>query len=336
MADEHKGWLDGAAADRLLRGETAGPAQGDDRRARAEAARLRAALDALAPPRHAGGELPGEAAALAAFRAARGPAPTRDLPAGDARAHEPLIDLAPVPPVRIPAQRRSSTPVRFGLAAALAGVAVGGFAAVAGSGLLDRGAHHTAGPAPAVSVSADTDQPPAGDTAGPTLIPQPLLTPQYGGGASGSPEAFAPSGTGASRIPGEEIRITPGTGSGAASVSEAPPATAGTDGSRDKSIDRQGITGGKDQDQQQEKDKDAQARPAELCRDYKSGKITDSRRERLVKLAGALAKVSRFCDTQLDGSPRGTAPQGGSADQGSAVISPSPVTQSGGLGFRTR
>ncbi|UQX02645.1 hypothetical protein [Streptomyces sp. RerS4] len=82
MADEHNGWLDAAAADRLLRGEPAGPVGPDaDPRARAAAARLRAALDTLTPPRSAGAaELPGEAAALAAFRAARGTAPT-PLPA---------------------------------------------------------------------------------------------------------------------------------------------------------------------------------------------------------------------------------------------------------------
>ncbi|MBT2544555.1 hypothetical protein J7E99_28610, partial [Streptomyces sp. ISL-44] len=76
MADERDRWLDRAAADKLLRGEPVepvGPAA--DPRARREAARLRAALDSLAqtaPAASAAGELPGEAAAVAAFRAAHG------------------------------------------------------------------------------------------------------------------------------------------------------------------------------------------------------------------------------------------------------------------------
>ncbi|MFD4049993.1 hypothetical protein ACFWSF_31295, partial [Streptomyces sp. NPDC058611] len=72
MADERNRWLDRAAADRLLRGEPAEPVgPSADPRARGEAARLRAALDALAERPAARGELPGEAAAVAAFRTAQ-------------------------------------------------------------------------------------------------------------------------------------------------------------------------------------------------------------------------------------------------------------------------
>ncbi|MCX5376365.1 hypothetical protein [Streptomyces sp. NBC_00091] len=116
MADEHNAWLDRATADELLRGGVPGPdGPGADPRARAEAARLRAALDALAPPRPTGAELPGEEAALAAFRAARAKAPATAAAAGFGApaaggAHEPLVDLAPVPAVRIPAQRRPARP----------------------------------------------------------------------------------------------------------------------------------------------------------------------------------------------------------------------------------
>ncbi|RSS64902.1 hypothetical protein EF918_30050, partial [Streptomyces sp. WAC06614] len=71
MADEGNSWLDTAAAENLLRGDPAGPVA--DPRARADAARLRGALDSLTPrtPPEGGPELPGEAAAVAAFRAAR-------------------------------------------------------------------------------------------------------------------------------------------------------------------------------------------------------------------------------------------------------------------------
>ncbi|MFB0630054.1 hypothetical protein ACEPPI_22215, partial [Streptomyces sp. AB3(2024)] len=65
MADEHNAWLDKAAADELLCPGTGPVASGADPRARAEAARLRAALDALTPSRPGVGELPGEAAAVA-------------------------------------------------------------------------------------------------------------------------------------------------------------------------------------------------------------------------------------------------------------------------------
>lgn len=200
MADERNRWLDRAAAERLLRGEPpVGPDA--DEQARADAARLRAALAALAPA-PAGRELPGEAAALAAFRTFHAaPARLTDVdPHAAADAREPLIDLSPAPLVRTPAQRRRSAPLRFGLAAALASVAVGGLAAAA-SGLLDGSTHDSAAPGPAVSVSADADPTPSGDVTAPTPGPQP--TPLR------DREGAAPS-PGASRLPGTEGRKDPG------------------------------------------------------------------------------------------------------------------------------
>ncbi|MFD8982340.1 hypothetical protein [Streptomyces sp. NPDC059564] len=341
MADEHNAWLDKATAEELLRAGTSPVAPGADPWARAEAARLRAVLDALTPPRTAAGagELPGEAAALAAFRAARAAAPGA-VPAGVPEAEgaaaaggarEPLVDIAPIPPVRIPAQRRGSGPARFGLAAALAGVAVGGIAAAAAGGLLDRVTHHTAGPAPAVSISADGDPAPAADTAGPTLVPQLRPTPQRGGADPATP------GPGFSQVPGTETRTIPGFPAG--SLSAPPPGTAttgagfggtGTDGGRDKSTDKQsGGTVGRDHD------KDAQIKPADLCQDYRSGRLNDDRRERLSKIAGAPAKIARFCETLLDGVRDGM-PQSGSVDPGSAILQSPTVKPGGALGFRTR
>ncbi|NEC69074.1 hypothetical protein G3I41_31500, partial [Streptomyces sp. SID9727] len=67
MADEQDAWLDKEAAEKLLRGEPVDPAEG---RPRQDAERLATALDAVArTARPATGPLPGEAAALAAFRA---------------------------------------------------------------------------------------------------------------------------------------------------------------------------------------------------------------------------------------------------------------------------
>ncbi|MER6694839.1 hypothetical protein ABT329_38990, partial [Streptomyces minutiscleroticus] len=69
MADEQDKWLNREAAERLLRGE---PLECADAAVRARADRLAGTLRALAagtPP--TGPELPGEAAAVAAFRQAR-------------------------------------------------------------------------------------------------------------------------------------------------------------------------------------------------------------------------------------------------------------------------
>ncbi|GLX18005.1 hypothetical protein [Streptomyces lavendulae] len=344
MADEHNAWLDRATADELLRGGTPGPVgSGADPRARAEAARMRAALDALAP-RSAGGELPGEEAALAAFRAARAEAPAPAAPASAAAAapagpgvpgadREPVVDLAPIPPIRIPAQRRPVTAARFGLAAALASVAVGGIAAVAGTGLLDRAAHLTAGPAPAVSVSADSDPAPAGDTAGATLVPQLRPTPSLGvDGFSRGPDASPTPGTGMRTLPdvAPSLPVPPGTAGAGGGGGGA----AGTDGTRDKNADGGGATADSGMNQGIEAEK---PRPEDLCRANKAKKLTDDRREYLSKLAGGAAKVQRFCATLLDGATKGTVPRSG-ADQGSAplpVPSMTPLT-SGGLGFRIR
>lgn len=341
MADEHNAWLDRATADELLRGGTPGPVgSGADPRARAEAARMRAALDAL-KPRAAGGELPGEEAALAAFRAARAEARPATAPAvapavasaAGGADREPVVDLAPIPPVRIPAQRRPVTASRFGLAAALAGVAVGGMAAVAGTGLLDRAAHLTAGPAPAVSVSADSDPAPAGDTAGPPLVPQLRPTPSLGvDGFSYGPDASRSPGTGMRTLPdvAPSLSVPPGTAASGGGGGGA----AGTDGTRDKFIDGGGTTTGSGTNQGIEAEK---PRPEDLCRDNKAKKLAEDRREYLSKLAGGAAKVQRFCATLLDGATKGTAPRSG-ADQGSAPLplpTMTPLT-SGGLGFRTR
>ncbi|MFJ8160703.1 hypothetical protein ACIRBY_07195 [Streptomyces sp. NPDC096136] len=359
MADEHKAWLDGATAEELLRGRAAGPVgPGADPRARAEAERLRAALDALTPP-PAGGELPGEAAALAAFRAAhatrataavtaaaaseagRPGAPGAGAPGtgvrGTGAPEEPVIDLAPIPVVRIPAQRRYGTPARFGLAAALAGVAVGGIAAVAGTGLLDRAVHLTAGPAPAVSVSADSDRTPAGETAGPSPeVPLLRPTPEGGGGLASLGPGFSLPPGGQTRIPLDTAPsvslppgavTTPGTGGGGA---------AGTDGgTRNTFTDKTGGTGdngGADKGGGES----GRDRPENLCRDHLANKLAEDRKQYLARIAGGPAKVPRFCATLLD-APRSGTPQGGSVDPGSVVV-PSPTTANPGgpLGFRTR
>ncbi|MFB6561270.1 hypothetical protein ACFCYH_20735 [Streptomyces sp. NPDC056400] len=312
MADERNRWLDEAAAEKLLRGEPVepvGPAA--DQRARNEAARLRAALDALGGvngPLPAGTELPGEAAAVAAFRAARGGARPAAVPAAvspvAAASAEPLVDLGRIVPA--PAPRRGRA-VSFGLAAALASVAVGGLAAAAGAGLLERSRHDTAGPGPAMSVSAGEDPAPGIGSGAPSVSPKPTPTPV----PSGSNPTSAP---GTAQPPGTDGRAaTPGTGAGAG-TSSGSSATAGSGkdvqsgtgatgvtggtGSKDDTRDTfgGGDTAGKDRD----RDGENRLKVADLCTEFKAGRLDEARRERLSRLANGLTRIPDYCKSVLD------------------------------------
>ncbi|MCO4695456.1 hypothetical protein LRR80_01507 [Streptomyces sp. RO-S4] len=143
MADEQYRWLDPEAAERLLSGEppeAAGPPDRD----RAE--RLAGTLRALsAPPPSAGDELPGEAAALAAFRKSRDEragqadsAPHAGQGTGPADADVGLIRLGAPRAGRngTPDGPRRPRPARLLLAAALVVGMAGGAAVLAGTGLL--------------------------------------------------------------------------------------------------------------------------------------------------------------------------------------------------------
>ncbi|OIJ91226.1 hypothetical protein [Streptomyces colonosanans] len=199
MADEQYGWLDEDAAERLLRGE---PLDAIDPDTRAHAARVTEALAALAgPPTPTGVELPGETAALAAFRAVRtsgnaegaalgrptGPEPAALPQALDfARAGgTPLVDAGLVRLGRpVPGGRRVrwGRPVRLGLAAAAAVGMIGGVAVAAGTGVLPTPFGDEPGPAASVSAAA---------------TPPPLVTATPGGpetGGSPSPTSGATTG----------------------------------------------------------------------------------------------------------------------------------------------
>lgn len=193
MADKQYGWLDAETAERLLRGESLDNAV--DAAARDEAERLAQALGALsaAPPADSA-ELPGEAAALAAFRTARADrdkavadrgetaaAPTPAAPAvrarGDRRfpsaapgprasgsgAHPPADDAGLVrigaPAHRAPRARRGR-PVRFGMAAALALGMVGTVTVAAATGMLPTPfGDEEPRPGATASAAATTDRP---------------------------------------------------------------------------------------------------------------------------------------------------------------------------------
>ncbi|MFD9336377.1 hypothetical protein ACFWBF_18530 [Streptomyces sp. NPDC060028] len=322
MADERNRWLDRAAAERLLRGEPAGP--GADHPARARAERLRATLDELSGPApHTGAELPGEAAALAAFRAARGTAPAAAPVRSDAfGAGEPVVELSPWHPAAAhasapaagsaavsPAGGRRMRPVRFGLAAALASVAFGGLAAAAGAGLLDGPRHDTAGPAPAVSVSSGDSPAPDGAGPDPTLTPgfQPS-SPRGGDGVSGTPGTGAAPGTGDRTTPGGGAVGGGGTGT---EPSANGAATAGKDGgTKDRFLD--GGTAAKDRENR--------LRAVTLCQDFRAGRLNDERREKLTRLANGLTRIPRYCESLLagaaDGATRSDAPGAPGADPG--------------------
>ncbi|MFJ3796852.1 hypothetical protein ACIPSJ_11230 [Streptomyces sp. NPDC090088] len=186
MADEQDKWLNRATAERLLRGESL---EAVDASARDQAERLARRLGSLSVPAvPADTELPGEEAALAAFRKARESAedertalarqPGRTGRSADAG----LFRIgAGTGPLRAPGWAR---PARFALAAALTVGMLGGVAAAVGTGVLptpfgdDR-------PAPGASVSAaGTPAQPQGSTS-----PESLL-----GGESGTPSSGTTSG----------------------------------------------------------------------------------------------------------------------------------------------
>lgn len=317
MADERDRWLDKAAADRLLRGEPAAP--GAEHHARVRAERLRAALDALAepPPAAVGGlpgELRGEAAAVDAFRA-RGSVLQADLQtrAPDAELFGSADTVVELRPSSGPAGQRSrrGRPVRFALAAAVASVAVGGLAAAAGTGLLDRDTRDAAGQVPAVSVSVGSSPEPLADGGYATpLAPSRSTAPRGGEGQSGSP---SPGNT-----PGAEGRTPtgPGGAAGASGGTGREPSPSGSTGGRD-GRDRS-LQGGTDGATAGTGDRERESRTGavELCRDHRSGRLDDAGRERLVRLAKGLLRVPRYCQVVL-----GMSPDGGS--RGDTPTSPS-------------
>ncbi|MFF9374248.1 extensin [Streptomyces griseoluteus] len=180
MADEHDKWLDGETSERLLRGE---PLETVDPDARVPADRLAGLLGALAAQgAPAIGELPGEKAALAAFRDARAAVPAESAYGyGDAG----LVRIgAPAPRTRT-RPSRWGRPVRLGLAAALAAGTLGGVAVAAGSGVLPGPFRHDA-PRPGASVSATATTARPGEPASPTPSPGTSGTPDV------TPRAPAP------------------------------------------------------------------------------------------------------------------------------------------------
>ncbi|MGA4850830.1 hypothetical protein ACOBQB_33015 [Streptomyces sp. G5(2025)] len=317
MADEQDKWLDRDAAERLLRGE---PLEGVDPHARAKADRLAQALGALAaadgPAARAqtdgtagaaAGELPGEAAALAAFRVARA-ASAQPGPRSAAYA-TPAHETAAAESVRRsrtvgrPEPSRWGRPVRFGLAAALAGCMVGGVAVAAGTGVLPSPFSRHDERSPAASASpVDTSEVPSASPSDGTGE-----SGEAGESAEGAESAESSRGAVGSSpedgtVPGDEPTRAPGAGT-------SPEDDAGgdhTDDATRRPADDGTPPGGGT--------KDVRRKVVAACRDYRSGELRGDRRRHLEEVAQGATRVEEFCGRVLGGN--GGGPGNGGQGQG--------------------
>ncbi|KUL37469.1 hypothetical protein ADL22_21140 [Streptomyces sp. NRRL F-4489] len=194
MADDRYSWLDKDAAERLLRGEPVGSRVGDGARELEQLLEAAAAAGTGLPET---APLPGEEAALAAFRQARhGPAARPRETARTARAAE---------------RAGLARPFRRGFAVALAVCAISGIAVAAGTGVLPTPFEGGEPAQPGATVTAaespsllDTERP-AATTGGTGRTPTPPggrttapgATPPPGGshGTTPAPGTPAPGGT---------------------------------------------------------------------------------------------------------------------------------------------
>ncbi|MFJ8634341.1 hypothetical protein [Streptomyces sp. NPDC093568] len=274
MADELYRWLDRETAERLLSGEPLEAVDGADRD---QAERLAKTLESLTvEPPLTSEELPGEAAALAAFRAVR--AQREDWSAavaGSTGPHAP--DASDVGLVRIGGPARAARrprwarPVRLSLAAALAVGMVGGMAVAAGTGVLPTPFDENEPARPAATVSAPAPQ-------------RPLITPSPGTGAQDKPTPDggpkAPTGSGAPE------HVTPGGSAG--------------DRDPDSASGERDATGGH------------WKAVTRYCRDLRDGKaLPPDRRRTLEGAAGSSARVRTYCKAVLAGAGENARPQRG-------------------------
>ncbi|WP_053852600.1 hypothetical protein [Streptomyces sp. NRRL B-24085] len=263
MADESYEWLDLETAERLLRGESL---EAVDEADRDRAERLARTLDALTvEPAPTSGGLPGEEAALAAFRKVRadredraqdsvGPSDRGRHRAGTGSADAGLVRIG-VPDAGARRARRRR-PAHLGLAAVLAVGMAGGVAAAAGIGVLPHFGNGEPEPAATVSAASTPDRPLGSPPASaPEVAPSPEGTPS---GGSGSRDT-ARGGTGA----------TPGKGS-------------------------EGLGG---------RSRGDWNGAASACRDVRAGKKLDpSRKHSLEGAAGGASQVWKYCQGVLSGT----------------------------------
>ncbi|GAA4903746.1 hypothetical protein ACFPM3_29220 [Streptomyces coeruleoprunus] len=278
MADDRNAWLDHEAAERLLRGE---PVDATDDYARLQAERLAEALDAARTAHETAGpagELPGEAAALVAFREARAARASGAVgTAGTARATVGsdlgAVRIGSLRPVRWARPALWARPARWGLAVSLAGLAVGGVAVASGTGVLPAFGPE---PAPSTSVSAP-DQ--LSDPDAPTVAPP----------GSALPTAPPHPGHPSPSLPGAQV--------------PAP----GTDGRGSQEPDRPGDNDGdegQDRKLTQAPDGTWPTATVKACRDFRDGKLDPVRQQQLAAVAKD-GGVKKFCDQVLAGRQEG-------------------------------
>ncbi|MFI9047753.1 hypothetical protein [Streptomyces sp. NPDC053427] len=274
MADDRYEWLDKDAAERLLRGDPVSAPDGDGAR------ELQQLLDAAAavaagPAQHA--ELPGEAAAVAAFRRAQhgsGARPRRRVTAGQ------TPGVHTTRPGGVAERTRLARPLRRGFAVALAVCAIGGVAVAAGTGVLPT-PFQGGGPEPAATVSA-------AETPGTLESPAP-------GTETGGPATSSPSGTPGSATSRPDRSPAPGGPHGT-----KPPATAGPGKGKPKGDGKGNGETRPDEDRRRQF-------VLTLCRKYEAGKdgMDPRTRRRLERAAGGAEKVHAFCRRYLTGKVDG-------------------------------
>ncbi|MGH3309476.1 MAG: hypothetical protein ACRDP3_02655 [Streptomyces sp.] len=263
-------------------------------------------------------ELPGEAAAIEAFRVAHAEivhSGTVDISAGPTESGTVVGRQAVREDRRRSGRRRSGAPrrlslggrpLRAGFAMAVAGCALGGAAVAAGTGVLPTPWGNGA-PAASVSPLASPDaserEAAAGGRVNPGDSHQPTRGPSAGGSSASSGSADDGLGHGGdgpgqtkdkkSKSPKDDKGNLPGTG-----------------------------------DELSDAEKQAIAR--DLCEEYESGKLSASDRLKLERAAGGADVVREFCEEFDDGHEGGDEDDGdGDADGGSDSGS---TSNSGGVG----
>ncbi|MET4922128.1 hypothetical protein P3L51_07135 [Streptomyces sp. PSRA5] len=263
MAHERETWLDHGVAELLLRGR---PVETADVHAQAQADRLARVLEEAADDAQAGpAELPGEAAALAAFRQTAGTAgrtASRSWDA-DAGAGDDGIGTVRLDPerrgVRLPSFGR---PLRLGLAAAMAGCALSGVAA--GAGFLYAPSAGESPPRPANSISD-------------ALTPEPLV----------------------SESPSSSLDPPPPPADTTTGKDPVPPGATGSDAGAGDPKDRNSRATG---DGRPGKDGEKwYAKLVQACHAYRDGTIAPGKKKLLEDAAKTPQGVTHFCNQLLSG-----------------------------------
>ncbi|MEU6732025.1 hypothetical protein ABZ929_02285 [Streptomyces physcomitrii] len=311
MADEQYEWLSPEAVERLLCGEALGNV---DDHARAQAERLARTLSALTPADlGAGGELPGEEAALAAFRearqapVARGAAIAHGAAASTVHHGHGSTTTLLAPREVLNGRRgggagavRIGRPMRWGMAAAVAACMIGGVAVAGSAGVLPS-PFKDPRPSPASTVSPEPDQ----EVPLSSEFPAVPDSEESESGSSPTPEDTPRRNTGNEPESGDaEAR------GGKTPVPSRPVPERDRPGHPDSGA------------------KEWWQRAVQACRAYEAGTLDAEKQQALEEAAKGAGRLKRYCEKVLDaeeghgGSQDGhdgdwPRPGGGRPDQGS-------------------